>query len=111
MALLAVQAASYPSFAPVLVAATVGGDTAPPGDNYRLVVKNGGGAPINVTLSSFPNTTDWGGAIPDLVVAVPAAGERWIGPLRGPAHADPTTGLVSIAYSAVTTVTVGIVAT
>jgi hypothetical protein len=110
MALLAPQQAAYPSFAPVYSAASAGGDTCMPADNTRLVVKNGSGAPINVTISSFPNTNEWGATIADLVVAVPAAGERWIGPFRGPAHADPVTGLVSISYSSATTVTVGLVA-
>lgn len=110
MALIPVQAANYPFLAPTYAAAAAG-DQFSAGDNLRLVVKNASGAPVNITISSFPDTSPWGAAMADLVVAVPATtGERWIGPFRGPAHADPATGLVSVTYSALPSVTVALVA-
>lgn len=107
MALIAAQSMAYPSGTPVYSAVSAS-DTFVPADNTRLVVKNASGGSINVTVSSFPNTNEWGAAIADLVVAVPAAGERWIGPFRGPAHADPATNLVTVTYSATPSVTAGL---
>lgn len=66
-----------------------------------LWVKNGSGSPINVTIPT-PGTVG-GLAIADQVVAVPAAGERFI--RLGRVHRQ-TTGLAHVDYSAVTTVTV-----
>lgn len=108
MAAIPLQQPVYPSFAP-LFAAAANGDTCVPGDRNYLWVKNGGGTSINVTVTSFPDTLPWGGAAADLVVAVPNGQERWIGPLRGTAHADPATGVVGIAYSALTSVTTALV--
>jgi hypothetical protein len=75
------------------------------------VVKNGGGAPINVTIPRYPLVDAEGVAETSLVVAVPNGAERWIGPLYGTRYTNPATGNVEIAYSAVTTVTVGVIAT
>lgn len=107
MAALPTQKVGLPSITPAYTAASGGGDTATPGDQSFLVVKNGGGAPITVTLLTSPDTTEWGAAIPDLIVSVTNAQERWIGPLRGSIFGST----VSIAYSAVTSVTVGVVST
>lgn len=114
MAALATQKVAFPGITPTYAAASAGGDTAVAGDQTYLIVKNGGGASINVTLLTFPDTSDWGSAIPDLIVAVPAAGERWIGPLRGSIFTNGPAGSTpapSIAYSAVTSVTVGVFTT
>ena len=46
--------------------------------NVMLVVKNANTASLDVTITT-PGTVD-AHAIPDLVVAVPAGEERWIGP-------------------------------
>ena len=73
-----------------------------------LYVKNGSGAPINVTLQT-PGTVD-GLAVADRVVAVPAGGERIISDLRPDAYNRPPTGTdpneVYVDFSAVTTVSV-----
>lgn len=103
MALLAPQSISLPSTLPVFTAAAGGGDTANGGAGRFLVVKNGGGAPINVTLVIAGND-DFGNAKPDLVVAVANATERYI-PLNRAEFGDP----ISITYSGVTTVTVGVI--
>lgn len=105
MAALLTQAIGLPSLLPTFTAAAAGGDTATAGSDTFLVVKNGGGSSINVTLD-VPGLDDFGNANPDLVVAVVNATERYI-PLR---HAKlvQSNGQVNITYSAVTSVTVGI---
>jgi hypothetical protein len=110
MAALATKVIPYPQGAgPTYVAAAAGGDTVTPGSRTRLIVKNGAGAPITVTIPQFPATLANGMANPSLVVSVAAGGESWIGPLEPSSFSNPATGLVAVAYSAVTTVTVGVV--
>jgi hypothetical protein len=89
------------------VSANIGGDTAEPGDRVFIVVKNESGGSITVTLAAYPNATSYGAVIPDNEVTVPSTKERWIGPLRGSAYTNPSTGRVDISYSAVSSVTVG----
>lgn len=110
MAALTTQVAAYPSLALAPVAAAGGGDTCSPGDSMWLYCRNGGGSSINVTVTTFPNTNEWGAALADLVVAVPAGAVRFIGPLRREVHADPVTGIVGLTYSGVTSVEVAAVA-
>jgi hypothetical protein len=108
MAALVTQRIVLPSATPTLTAAAGGGDTATPGDASFLVVKNASGSPVNVTLAAYPDVTEYGAAIPDLIVAVPATtGERWIGPLRGSIFG----ATVAITYSSATSVTVGVFTT
>lgn len=106
MAALLTQGINLPSTLPTFAAASGGGDTAVPGQDSFLVVKNGGGSPINVTLD-VPGTDDFGNNNPDLVVAVANATERWI-PLRNAKFVQPSTNLVNITYSGTTSVTVGV---
>lgn len=110
MALLAVQQATLSGTPITYAAAAAGGDTfAPPGGtSTHLRVKNGGGSAITATLA-FPGTTSYGVAKPAKQSASIAAGaEVAIGPI--PAEAvDTSTGLVSVTYSGVTTVTVAVV--
>lgn len=87
-----------------LVAASAGGDKVLPNDRGALMVRNGSGSPINVTLL-VPGNTKWGQAQPDPVIAVAAGATTLIGPLPTDL-ADPTDGLVAFTYSAVTSVTV-----
>lgn len=95
-------AGTNPNFA----AATAGGDKVAPSDRGALLVRNGSGVSINVTID-VPGNTKYGLANPDVVVAVPAGADRLIGPF--PADLAQTDGFVAIAYSAVTTVTVAAV--
>lgn len=82
-------------------APTAAGDSLPPG--CALVVENTSGASINVTIQT--GGTVEGLAIADVVVAVPAAGVRVIGPFTPrsvfvqPPGADA--GRVLVDYSAV----------
>ena len=89
------------------VAATGGGDAMACGQNNWLRVVNGGGSPITVTLAipagaaGYPNT-----AYTSTAVSVTNGTTKEIGPIPGPLYQDPTTGLCTITYSAVTSVTV-----
>lgn len=105
MAVLGYQQVAIAGLAPTLVAATVGGDQLPTNDRGALMVKNGSGSSINVTVN-VPGNTKYGLANPDPVVAVAAGATELIGPFPSDL-ADPADGLVHITYSAVTTVTVG----
>ena len=89
-----VLAGTAPTFATPLSADTVEVGTI-------LIVKNGGGASINVTLET-PGNLGTGDAYPDKVYAVPAAGERWIPVLAD--YRQPT-GLANVAFSATASVT------
>lgn len=103
MALLTTQDITTAGLQPTYTAAAGGGDTMVPDDRTFLHVKNGGGAPITVTMVT-PGTVDTL-AITDRAVSVTNALDKMI---RIPAdiYRDPATGLASITYSAVTTVTV-----
>lgn len=107
MALLATQNIVPAGVAESLSAAAGGGDTFTPDDRTFLHVKNGSGGAITVTVVT-PGTFR-GQAIADYSVSVPATtGDRMIGPFPAEVFADPSTGLASITYSGVTSLTVGI---
>lgn len=104
MALLTALQNSLPGVTLPFTPASGGGDTIAPDDRTALLVKNGSGSSINVTFTT-PGTVS-GLAIADVVLAV-AAGATALSPtLTAALFGDPTSGLVSISYSAVTTVTV-----
>lgn len=73
-----------------------------------LIVSNGSGGSINVTLDARVTSINVPGAgaitISDIVVAVPAGATRLIGPIA-PAYVD-STGYAHITYSSATSVTV-----
>lgn len=89
-----------------LVAAAGGGDAFAPGVDTFVRVNNGGGAPITVTFAT-PGTIG-GLAIADAGGSVTNAQSRLFGPFPAELYQDPTTGLVIVTYSAVTTVTIGV---
>jgi hypothetical protein len=103
MAVLTPVAPGLVGGAETFVAASAGGDTFPNDGHTMLHVKNGGGASINVTVTSNVNCNQ--GVNHPVVVAVPAAGERIIGPFDQTRFGTN----VAVAYSAVTTVTVAAV--
>jgi hypothetical protein len=78
------------------------------GSGMFLHCKNASGAPITVTLNvPAARTFEPNVAITSPAISVPATtGERMIGPIDGATFADPTTGLCSITYSGVTSLTV-----
>lgn len=105
MALLAPQAVSKTGAAIVFTAATSGpGDTFVPNSRGVLIIKNASGGSITATIV-IPGNTEFNQAQPDIAVVVTAAGEFAVGPFPQSA-ADPITGLITITYSAVTSVTV-----
>jgi len=101
MAQLTVQVIVKTGLNPSFVAANAGGDTFKSEEKTFLVVKNGGGSPITVTIDSKVNCNQ--GFDHNLEVSVPAAEERWIGIFER----SRFTGTVEVTYSGVTTVTVG----
>ena len=107
MATLAKQQIVQTGLAPAFGAAAGGGDKLLPGDTTFLVAKNGSGAPITVTVDNVA-PSNYGTDV-DLVVSVPAAGERWIGPLSAARFASNTDGLAAVTYSGVTSLTVAAV--
>lgn len=106
MALLSTQVVAPTGTALTFAAATVGGDTCATGSDVRLFVKNGSGSSITVTLVT-PGTVDGDLAIADRTVTVAAGAETAI-PMTD-LYRNPSTGVASITYSAVTTVTVAVV--
>lgn len=104
MATLTTQNIDTDGLTPSYVAAAGGGDKMLPGEHDFLHVKNGGGSSVTVTLVT-PATVDATLAVGDRAVAVADGAEAMI---RVPAelYRDPTDGLASITYSAVTSVTV-----
>ncbi|WP_248582600.1 hypothetical protein [Nocardioides sp. InS609-2] len=90
---------------PGFVAASAGGDKVVPNDRGALIVRNGSGASITVTVA-VPGNGRFGLPEPDVAIAVPAGADRIIGPFPSVLGDSATDNLVAITYSAVTTVTV-----
>lgn len=107
MATLATQSVSRAGVNPAYVAAAGGGDKFTPGKSTFLHVKNGGGAPITVTVVT-PRTDAIGNAVADNAISVTNAQERIIGPFPAEFYASSVDGLADITYSGVTSVTVGV---
>lgn len=87
-------------------AAAAAGDTAEVGAGCKLIVKNGAGASMTVTVAVPGKTVNQIDA-PDTVYTVPATGESWI-PLYD-FYADPTDGLAHLTWSSTATVTRAVV--
>ena len=108
MALIAPQAISKAGSTITFAAATSGpGDTFVPNARGILIVKNGSGASITATVV-VPGSDERGVLIPDVSWVIAAGAEAMMGPFPQ-AVADPVTGLITITYTAVTTVTVAYV--
>jgi hypothetical protein len=104
MAALNVGTVVAPGVAAATVAASAGGDTVAGASDGRtwLEITNGSGGSINVTIAD-PGATPAGNSSAGRVIAVaPGATQK----IFLPPGAVASNGLVSIAYSAVTTVTV-----
>ena len=92
------------------VAAAGGGDAMSCGSGMMLRVVNGGGSPITVTLNvPAARTYEPNVAITSPAVSVTNGTTKEFGPIDAQTFQDPTTGLCSITYSAVTSVTVAAV--
>ncbi len=81
--------------------AAAASDTAKCGRGYSLIVANGSGGEVDVTIA-VPGNTAWGPAQPDKVVAVPA-GQTWSIPLLD-VYRDED-GLAHITWESTTSVT------
>lgn len=103
MALLSQQKVDADGLTPAYVSAAGGGDTCLPGEGSYIHVKNGSGGSITVTLVT-PGTVA-GLAVADRAVAVGAGAEAKI--LIGDEYRNQSTGLASITYSGVTSLTIG----
>ena len=88
----------------VTAAATAGGDQFPNTGKEFAEVVNGSVSSINVTI---PATVDGQTVTALLTIAVPATSRRKIGPFP-PSIYNNTSAQVTLNYSAVTTVTVGV---
>lgn len=104
MATIATQLVTHAGIAGSFAAASAGGDACATGAGMVLVVKNGDSVSHTVTLAT-PGTVD-GLAISDRTVTVAAGDEEYIG--VPDLFKDPATGLATVTYDAVTSVTVAV---
>ncbi|MFC5802806.1 hypothetical protein [Streptomyces formicae] len=105
MATLSVQSISAAGLDPTYASAAAGGDKVKPGRTTFLHVINGGGSSITVTLVA-PGNYYGSVANPDPTYTVGASGEMLIPVPPTPFANSADSGLASITYSGVTTVTV-----
>lgn len=104
MALLTPQVVDVDGLEPVYAAADVGGDTITPRKDLVLHVQNGSAGAITVTL--VRPGAQYGQPNPDVAITVDAGESRFI---RVPSEfRDPDTGVISVTYSAVASVTVAL---
>jgi len=94
---------------PTFAAATGGGDAMQCGPGMHIEARNASGSPITVTMVvPAARTYEPNVAITSPTFSVPATTGvvRW-GPVDAGTFQDPTTGLCTITYSGVTSLTVG----
>lgn len=107
MATLTTQVITRAGVADSLTAAAGGGDAMACGSGMFLRINNGGGSPITVTLVvPSARTYEPNVAITSPAISVTNGTSKMIGPVDA-TFADPSTGLCTVSYSGVTTVTVG----
>ncbi|MET8982139.1 hypothetical protein ABZX85_41805 [Streptomyces sp. NPDC004539] len=104
MATLTTQVVALAGLNPAYVSAAAGGDKCSVGDRNFLHVKNGSASSVTVTLTATASVR--GQAVSNLTIAVPASGERMIGPLQPDLLQSPADGLCAVGYSASASVTV-----
>jgi hypothetical protein len=105
MALLSAQAPNITGAAMTYSAVTAS-DTITPASNLYLHVKTAG---TGTTVTVVVPGSQYGQARPDVAVTIGTNADRIIGPLV-PDLADPTTGLITVTYSATTSVTAALLA-
>jgi hypothetical protein len=106
MALLAPQTPVITGTTPTYSAVSASDTLKHTTDNSFLIVRNAGGSPDNVTVV-VPGSK-YGQATPDVTVAVPAGGERWVGPFKSD-MVDPTSHVATVTHSFITSVTQALV--
>ncbi|MCK4521994.1 MAG: hypothetical protein KAU20_05455 [Nanoarchaeota archaeon] len=105
MADYTVQAIALTGLEPALVAVALSDAFINDGRTF-LVVSNGSGGSIDVTIDCIVPCNY--GHDHDIVVAVPAGEDRWIGEFST-GRFNSSEGKVTVGYSAITTVTAGAV--
>ena len=104
MATLTYTTVSHLGATPTMAAASGGGDKIARHPSGVVVVRNGDASSKTVTVV-VPGSA-YGQARPDYTYVVTAGSTAFLGPFPDDL-VDPTDGLVSLTYSAVTSVTVG----
>lgn len=89
--------------------ASGGGDTCPAGAGVNLIVKNGSGSSVTVTVA-YPGKYDGDQSVSGRTFTVPATSGEFVIPVRD-VYRDPSTGVAAITYSSATSVTVACVRT
>jgi hypothetical protein len=105
MATLAAQNVNKAGLNPAFSAAAGGGDKFAPGNRTFLYIKNAHTASWTVTIDCPTLYKDQ--AVADVVVTVPNASERIIGPFPADLFAQAD-GLATLAYTGVTALTVAV---
>lgn len=108
MAVLTVQDIARAGLVYATVAADVAGDDFANNGNTFLLVENGSGGSIDVTIASNFSNPPVGTIADDIVVSVDAGVNAMIGPLPQSGYNDGD-GQANVTYSAVTTITVAAV--
>lgn len=105
MALISPQAVPVTGVKPTYAPATGGGDTIVPDPEGRTILhyKNGSGGSITVTQVA-PGLDENGQARADIARAIPAGEDHFV--WVNPKNVDPSTGLINLTYSGVTSLTV-----
>ena len=115
MATLTVQAIDLTTgLAPTFATAAAGGDEYANEGRTYLHVKNGGGAPITVTVTPTASVTDdpqFGRIVPAARAFTVTNGAERILPFFAPGGYNNANGRVAVTYSAVTSVTVAAIQT
>ena len=104
MATLTTQAAAIAGTAITMASAGASGDKVDAGEHTGLLVTNGSGSSITVTIA-VPGNTKYGVAEPDVTVTVANGATKLIGPFPVDLE-DDTDRLVHVSYSATSSVTV-----
>lgn len=104
MAALAIQTPSLAGAVITAAAAAGGGDTIEGTGDIVAIVTNGGVGSINVIITSTATVDGLG--VDDGGGALAAGATKHYGPFKPGTFNNPTTGLVAITYSGVTSVTV-----
>lgn len=95
---------------PTYASCAGGGDACETGDDIFLHVKNTNAATRDVTIAIPSGQSPYPGVVyTSTVCTIPATtGDKMIGPISS-LYKDPTTGLATITYSAVTNLTIAVV--
>ncbi len=107
--LASIQSIAQAGLNPSFEAAQTDGHMVANDGKLFIVVKNGSGGAINVTLQT-PAVVEGDLAVGERIVSIPASGERWIGRLTPSTYNQATgadAGKVYIDYAATTSMTVG----